>query len=379
MKRCGTASLALALLFLSLQPAWATKIGAVGDSLTDEYFESSYGGAGAYAQGWMQQLVQYRGLDAGPTAAAAGQPGGTWNAPRRTGYEYNWARFGADTGSAISTGQHTGLANQIAPKGIDYAVIEIGSNDFDNTHIVSPFTQNAYQNIYNQTWSAAQINSFVANSVANITTMLDTVRATGVKTVLVGIVDPGMSMAAAGFTDASRRQLVTAVIDQANAQLKAIAQTDHLVFVDLNAANVSLVGTNFVANPSIVIGGVTINLTGASHIDTGSNPTGGYIADDHHFTTPIQGMVANLMMTALNIGYHANLSLFSETELLAHRGIAYGGSDTLAANYPAYSSFVTNYVPEPSAWVLMAGGLALLGARILRARYYSPGGTPLVG
>ena len=46
-------------------------LGAMGDSLSDEYFEETY----SYAHNWVEQLVDYRGLDVGPTAAEAGQPG----------------------------------------------------------------------------------------------------------------------------------------------------------------------------------------------------------------------------------------------------------------------------------------------------------------
>ena len=106
--------------------AGGNALGAMGDSLTDEYFEESY----SYAQNWVQQLAVYRDIDVGPTAADAGQPGGTWGEPRRTGYEYNWARSGATSASLLADGQHTGLAAQIAPNGITYAVLAIGANDF---------------------------------------------------------------------------------------------------------------------------------------------------------------------------------------------------------------------------------------------------------
>jgi hypothetical protein len=65
-------------------------LGAMGDSLTDEYAEETYD----YAANWIEQLVLYRGIDVGRTAAEAGQPGGTWGEPRRTGFELNWARSG---------------------------------------------------------------------------------------------------------------------------------------------------------------------------------------------------------------------------------------------------------------------------------------------
>jgi len=82
--------LAIAVLAASLAlPASAQSIdrlGAIGDSLTDEYDDQNFG---AYARNWLELLVEQRGVEVGPTAAQAGQPGGTWGEPRRTGYQDN--------------------------------------------------------------------------------------------------------------------------------------------------------------------------------------------------------------------------------------------------------------------------------------------------
>jgi hypothetical protein len=48
-------------------------------------------------------------------------------------------------------------------------------------------------------------------------------------------------------------------------------------------------------------------------------------------------------MTGLNIGFHADAPIFTEQEILAHRGIAYGGSDTVASQIGEYRDFITNY------------------------------------
>ena len=106
--------------------AQVTMLGAAGDSLTDEYSEETY----SYAASWTTQLVLFRGVNMGPTAQAAGQSGGTWGEPRRTGYAANWARYGADSTTLLSQGQHTGLAAQVGPGGVSHAVLEIGTNDF---------------------------------------------------------------------------------------------------------------------------------------------------------------------------------------------------------------------------------------------------------
>src|SRR6185295_10589894 len=133
------------------------RLGALGDSLSDEYAEEAY----SYARNWTMQLVQNRGITMGPTAAQASQPGGTWGEPRRTYWESNWARYGDGTAEMLAHGQHTGLAAQVAPLGVSHAVVMIGANDFNSVGF------GAYFSIYNASWSAAQINSFVGQRVAD--------------------------------------------------------------------------------------------------------------------------------------------------------------------------------------------------------------------
>ena len=165
--------------------------------------------------------------------------------------------------------------------------------------------------------------------------------------VLVGFPDYGVTPFAvnAGYTIAAQRQLVSDVMDDLNDQLQLLAMTHELVFVDMNGITRAIFGTNGSPNATLNLGNVPINLTGPSNIDTGSNPTGAFVQDGVHPNTTTQGIGANAIITVLNIGYQANLPVFSEQEVLAHRGIAYGGSDTLASQIGQYSDYVYSYVP----------------------------------
>ena len=76
-------------------------------------------------------------------------------------------------------------------------------------------------------------------------------------------------------------------------------------------------------------------------------------------------------MEALNLGYGAGLSLFTEAEILAHRGIAYGGSDTLAGQIGPYADYIVlpqgvfvPAVPGLSPGALFVCALTLAGIGI---------------
>src|SRR3954462_845421 len=93
----------VASLLVVMLPAtgWAAleKLGAMGDSLSDEYWDS---GVSTYATNWTSLLVMFRGIDMGPTAAQAGT--NSWGAPRNVGYKYNWAQTGATSASLLTQG-----------------------------------------------------------------------------------------------------------------------------------------------------------------------------------------------------------------------------------------------------------------------------------
>ena len=315
------------------------KLGVMGDSLSDEYFEDS---TRAYAQNWLQQLAEYRAVDPGPTAAAAGRPQGTWGPPRNTGYAYNWATAWVTARSLLDSGQATGLASQIVTDGINCAVLAVGANDF------APYSA-AYAGIYGGTWSAARIRAQERITLANIRTALVTVRRTGVPLILVNILDSGTTPSVAHFplfADAAKRQRVTGAISEFNGQLRQLAQTYQIPLVDWFSLEQRLAGSPTNLVPVLLLGNTPILM---QQTDPGPGPdhqpTAGYVADGFHPQTTIQGVLANTIIAALNTGYGADVPFFSEAEILEHGGLPYGGSDTLLARIGAYSNYV--FLPVP--------------------------------
>jgi lysophospholipase L1-like esterase len=314
--------------------ATAGKLGAMGDSLTDEYWDS---GVSTYATNWPGLVVLHRGVNMGPTAAQAGT--GTWGSPRNAGYKYNWALSGANSSTLLSEGQHTGLAGQAASDGVLTAVLAIGSNDFN------PASSLTYFNIYNGFWSSSQIQSYVSQTLANIETALATVRAAGISVVLANLLDPGATPAAAPyFPTATSRDRVDAAIQSVNAGLKNLAQKYQSPLMDWHGLQKAILGPNANLHSTLTLGNVNLNLRGSDPGPPNSVPTDAFVSDGFHPNTAMQGIFANLLLQALDSGYGAGLALFSEQEILSYALIPYGGSDTLLSQIGAY----TNYVVLPT-------------------------------
>ncbi len=192
----------------------------MGDSISDEYRadDNRGGGYGATTLNWMEQLVVRRGLNFGAW--------GTWGEPRRTGYEYNWARSAATTSSMLEQGQHTGLAQQVAEGKVSIVFVWIGDDDFS-------LTNGTYEEIYDGSLSDADLQTKMDQTVDNITTAVDTVLAAGpVKMVLVTLADEGLApQALFRYPNPAGRRRFTNAVDQVNIGLKKMASTRGITVV----------------------------------------------------------------------------------------------------------------------------------------------------
>ena len=324
--------LPIILTFFICSITLAQTLAVMGDSLSDEYEEETYD----YALNWVEQLVFYRGVDVGPTAEEAGQFGGTWGEPRRTGYQFNWARWGATSSDLLNQGQHIGLANQVDSFNISYGVLEIGANDFDPE-------RPPYYNIYYGLWSNFQIENYIDQSLANIEQALVTVYPTGINLVITNVPDYGVVPFTQQFyPNPFYRERVTTVIKTLNRRIEDLAREYNLVLFDLFGLSNSIFGSNFEPKTMLLIGNVSINLLAHDTINN-TNPTAGFVHDQIHPHTHLQGIMANVILKGLNVGYNADISEFSEKKILTHAGISYGGEDTLLSEIGEYSEYVVNF------------------------------------
>lgn len=342
-------SLALAAL---LPFGWAaaaqadfTGVAVYGDSLSDEYQYQSY----SYARNWVEQLAVHRGVNVGPI--------GTWGEPRRQGYEYNWARYGATSLDLIvALSNDPAWDDAIASGAVSHAVLAIGSNDFFPGGFGSP-----YLGIYYGSLSQAQIQAYVDNFLLRIELLVDVIRSTGAGLVLATPPDYGVTPYTWNlYQDGARRESVATVMADVAARMDQLAQEKQIVIVDVFQLARDVFGPHTAPHPFLDVGGVPIRL-----LQSGTAGDNGFVADGIHAHTVLQGLLGNAIMDGLN-HYGAGLTHFSEQELVARAGLTYVG-DTLAIDF---SQYVRSYaVPEASSWILTLAAAAFgLSALRLRSR-----------
>ncbi|MFP6619269.1 MAG: Ig-like domain-containing protein [Pirellulaceae bacterium] len=301
--------------------------GVVGDSLSDEYAQETY----SYARNWVELLATESHFDLGRHETQSGNPL-QWGEPRREGYEYNWARSGANSDSLLKSGQHTGLAKQIQQRQVRHAVLAIGQNDFHpDPEGYADGDDVAYDNIYHGTWSSQEITSYVNTVANNIETAATTLLADGVDLVISNVADYGFTPTVRQYyTNATMRQRVASVISQLNQQIDSLAQQYHITLVDLAGFATDVFGTNTQVISSQQIGGVVITN------DAGTEATHAFVHDGVHPHTVTQAIMANLCMEGMNRGYGLDLDQYSEQEMVEFAGLSYGGQDTWNFDYANY-------------------------------------------
>ncbi len=326
MPKPSLRALALSLLAGAAPAQPIDRLGAIGDSLTDEYAEQNYG---TYSMSWSEILVTHRGIDMGPTASAAGV--GNWGEPRRTGYEDNWARFGHTTDDALATGQHTGAADGIVSRDVSHLVVFLGGNDLSPAH-------GPYADVYNDNWSQGQIDAYIAQQLANAETILDTVTGLGAKVLVVNLFDFGAMVSVEGnFPDAIGRERAAAIYEAFGDGLVSLAHDRGLPALDMLSLNRAIFGTHTQNFNNLPVAGVNIRLNVKGAAD---RPDRAFVDDGTHPKSTIQAIWCNAIITALNDAYDTGITPLSETEILALVGLAPDGPDELDARLGDLSNYV---------------------------------------
>jgi VCBS repeat-containing protein len=300
------------------------RIGIMGDSTTDEYrgTDNRGGSFASVTYNWLEQLVLKRDVFVGPW--------GNWGDPRRTGYEYNWARSAAVAQNLLTQGQAVGLASQVGAGKIDLVITWIGNNDF------APYnTSDGYEPIYNGTLSGTALDTKINDLVSYITQGVDTVRAARVVPMIVATISnwnlsPGV-LGDPRFQDPAKRQRVTDAINRANQGIIAMANARGMGIFDSDAFTNSLLPR--VVNGFLNVGGVQINVFGV-----GDNPVNGILGDGIHSGTVLGGLIANEYVHIINTLRDPDILPFSEQEILATAGLAASPNAAPAANDDSFAT-----------------------------------------
>ena len=286
-------------------------LGVIGDSYSDEYSDQNL----SEGKSWVQILSSARAVPVGAT--------GNWGEPRRNGFEFNWARAGATSTLVDSQGQTSGVVGQIADGDVSHVVVMVGHEDFG---ITSP----AYSGIFQGTWTTAQIDQYVENVTSNIYSVLSDLAIGQVSTILVNLFDDSLSPAAKAITsNATLRERVSAVVDRVNLNLRDLANSHHVPFLDLHGLAEELLGDNPTPIASWDVGGVTISNT------AGAAASNSFISNRVNPHTALQAVFANLVITGLNLGYDSAIPILSEADIASIAGINYQ-SDTMDLVYSDY-------------------------------------------
>jgi hypothetical protein len=281
-------------------------LGVLGDSNSDEYRADDNRG-GQYAPvtlSWVELIAARRGLNFGPW--------GTWGEPRRTGFKYNWARSSATVHDAIASGQHTGLAAQVANGEISHVIIWIGTNDFGTWN-------DQYQEIYDGRLSDEALQAKIDAMAADITLAEDTIlRAGQVKLLLATIPErAGTPDVIRQFPDEAGRRRVNEAIRALNAQLISLAAARGIAVVD-SAALMQWLFQRVGKTGLLQIGREQINVFGK-----GNEPHNGQLDDETgHPGTILSGLIANeIVIRPFDEQFGAGIPLLSDEEILQSAGL----------------------------------------------------------
>jgi hypothetical protein len=298
----ATPAAPIGILSVRAQSSYVIHLGILGDSDSDEYrADDNRGGAyGATTFTWAENLVRFRGIDIGPWSTAARAE------PRRLGYAYNWARTAATSGSMISTGQHTGLTDQIRSGQVNTVVIMIGINDL----------RPRFPEIYNGTLSGAALTAFLTSMRDNISTAVTTLQAAGNPPIFLALVGDFSQhpLAIAQFPDVAKRQRITDAVREVDQLYTDLAVSKGLYVWDPEAAVKQLTVKD--SQQNLIVLGETILLS-----PPGDEPHHQILGDGLHGGAILEGYLANTVMSLFNAKLGTNLVPFTDQEILSHAGV----------------------------------------------------------
>ena len=268
------------------------RLGILGDS--SEY--------AAVTLNWTELIVNSGRFDLGPW--------GVRSEPRRTGYEYNWSRTGAETHDIISSGALNGMVSHIQQGDVDIVFYTIGGNDF------AYYRDGA--DIYSGAISGASLTYKLDNIKADMTTAVNTLldADSELPIIVTTLADPGGSPSnIVNFPDPAKRQRVTDAINVVNQHIIQLANSSARITLADSDILLAEMMARMNQSGKIIVGEEEIIFS------SGAEPHYAVISDQIHSGTVLNALYANLVIDGVNSALNTSIARFSDQEALTLAGI----------------------------------------------------------
>jgi lysophospholipase L1-like esterase len=254
----------------------------------------------------------------------------------------NQAVGGAVSADVINS-QLPAIQSQIAAGQLDYTVLMIGANDA--AYAAANYLQTGDLN--------AAIQGLINSVVPNVETTLTAIANTGsVHQILVNIPDQTVaplvqSLFAQYHATPAQIASVRAGIQSVNSQITTFALAHGIPVIDMFTATDTII-----AHPPLKLAGVSF--------------TNLFASDGYHPSAVDNGLIANAVIIAANLQYHAGLARISDQQIVRNVGQT---PLKLTPTFYNMTPYVTVAAPEPSTLVLGLAGLTGLGFSAVRKKH----------
>lgn len=324
-RRCAAfaAALSLVLFAENAHAGFLDGLGAMGDSGVD------------IPGSWVPVLTDIRGLNFGPNSS------------------FNVAVPGSTTSRLIGSEDQDGQIAALVTAGqVTLPILAIGGNDFGNPN---------FRDILATTDEQRARDEVIEPAIANIKTAVDTVLAAGPEGFILfsapELSTPVWREITGG--DPVLVEFLSSAVADINDELRSFAIERQIAFIDIAAAQ-----RDFLSSGSIEVGGVTIDT-----VNSGRGDKTFFFVDRLHPGDVGNGLIANLVIAALNESYDTDLEFLSDLEILTFAGLEDQYTGETFGSTVDFSPYIV-YAPEPSSWLLtiLASSGVVLFATLQRRR-----------
>lgn len=285
--------------------AQAPSMGALGDSLSDEY--RFYPPDRSQARNWVELLGAKRILNFGPfSLRSRGEP-------RNAGFAQDWAQSQATSADMVAN-QLPGLLSQVRSGQVGLVSVIVGDNDFGHFLESAPALASDPQALM------GRLEQVTASAEMNLDATVNAVLGANpnVKVVVGTIFDISQTPAVqslAGAFGAQGQQLLQATseaIGAYNAHVRAVAASNpRVALADLEAVDAAITAQAAQSGGTLTYRGFTLQVA-----TPGDAPNHLLLADGYHPGTVGQGLMADTIVSALDQTFNLPIRSLSLDQII---------------------------------------------------------------